>query len=431
MIKLKYLLFELSDKVKNQFIDKVRKSGYDLTDDQFNYYIDIFEKRKDNKIFPSKDILSYSYDKDVPQKNQFTFKYLENLIDQNFSKESIKYDINDSDMNSKDIIYNQNGITIWDADTKEKCIKYGKYGNNYCVARTDSSNMFNSYRYKNKLTFYFVMDKTKKNSDPFSFFSIAVPDGINPNDKNKEQYYVTDKNNHINTLKSWNFIIQNNSNIKDLQNLFKSKNLTTQEYERYNKLKYPISDENYNKLNYDDKIFYIQMGHKLTEIMFFNSNSKIQDIYIQNGQNNVGNWYDKLSMKQKILLNKTQNKKIEIIANHNGWKKNIITGRYSTEKSVEISDDLVYKGKLLIKFDKVGGDFSYAGCTSLTSLEGAPQEIGGSFYCYNCESLTSLEGSPTEVGGSFYCYDCESLRSLEHLPVAKSYHVPTHLKNKL
>lgn len=434
MIKLKPLLLELSDGAKKQFIDKVRKVGYDLTDDQFKYYIDIFEKRKDNRVFPSKDIFAYAYDTDNPQKNQFTFKYLENLIDQNFPRESnVKYDANNINSTSNDIIYNENGITIWDADTKEKCIKYGKYGKGYCVARPDSSNMFDSYRYNNKLTFYFIMDKTKEAHDPFSFFSIAVPDGVVPNDKNKDQYYVTNQHNEINTLESWNFIIRNNSNIKNLQKLFKSKPLTPQEYERYEKFKSPIHDDAYKPLSYDDKLFYIQMGHHLTKIKFFASNSKLQDIYIQTGQRNIEYWYDELSMKQKIVANKIHTKKADELAERNGWMKSAITGKYSTHKYVKIQDELILAGKLLIKFDKVRGFncsesniTSLEGCprevvenfdcsyTNITSLEGCPEIVGGYFNCGNT-NITSLEGCPKEVGISLMCNKTK-ITSLEGCP---------------
>ena len=65
---------------------------------------------------------------------------------------------------------------------------------------------------------------------------------------------------------------------------------------------------------------------------------------------------------------------------------------------------------------EVGGSFNCSDCTSLTSLEGAPKEVGGSFNCSGCTSLTSLEGAPKEVGGNFGCVDCTSLTSLEGAP---------------
>ena len=51
---------------------------------------------------------------------------------------------------------------------------------------------------------------------------------------------------------------------------------------------------------------------------------------------------------------------------------------------------------------------------SLTTLEGAPQEVGGNFFC-NRNSLTTLEGAPQKVGGHFAC-DNNSLTKLEGAP---------------
>ena len=85
----------------------------------------------------------------------------------------------------------------------------------------------------------------------------------------------------------------------------------------------------------------------------------------------------------------------------------------------------------------VGGDFTCSGCTSLTSLKGAPQSaenfycwgctnltslvgaphtVGGDFFCSNCTSLTSLKGAPSSIGGDFTCYGCTKLTSLEGAP---------------
>jgi hypothetical protein len=66
---------------------------------------------------------------------------------------------------------------------------------------------------------------------------------------------------------------------------------------------------------------------------------------------------------------------------------------------------------------KLIGDFYCCDCTSLTSLEGAPQSVSGYFDCTECRSLTSLEGAPQEVGSGFSCYGCRSLTSLEGGPI--------------
>ena len=69
-----------------------------------------------------------------------------------------------------------------------------------------------------------------------------------------------------------------------------------------------------------------------------------------------------------------------------------------------------------VKFGKVGGNFSCEDCSSLLSLEGAPEKVGGDFSCFGCSSLTSLEGAPKKVGGDFSCSRCSSLTNLKGAP---------------
>ena len=88
----------------------------------------------------------------------------------------------------------------------------------------------------------------------------------------------------------------------------------------------------------------------------------------------------------------------------------------NSKSNITIRDTDLVDGKLPFKFGRVDGYFDCDGCTSLTSLEGAPQKVGRDFYCSNCTSLTSLEGSPQEVGGDFDCRMCTSLTSLEGAP---------------
>ena len=88
----------------------------------------------------------------------------------------------------------------------------------------------------------------------------------------------------------------------------------------------------------------------------------------------------------------------------------------NSKSNIIIRDTDLINGKLPFKFGRVDGYFDCSDCSSLTSLEGAPQEVGGDFYCSECTSLTSLEGSPQEVGGTFICSDCSSLISLKGSP---------------
>lgn len=62
---------------------------------------------------------------------------------------------------------------------------------------------------------------------------------------------------------------------------------------------------------------------------------------------------------------------------------------------------------------EVGSEFSCSN-NKLTSLEGVPQQVRGNFHCHN-NKLTSLEGGPQEVSGDFSCAH-NKLTSLEGGP---------------
>ena len=49
----------------------------------------------------------------------------------------------------------------------------------------------------------------------------------------------------------------------------------------------------------------------------------------------------------------------------------------NSKSNITIRDTDLVDGKLPFKFGRVDGDFICSKCTSLTSLEGAPQTVGG------------------------------------------------------
>ena len=97
------------------------------------------------------------------------------------------------------------------------------------------------------------------------------------------------------------------------------------------------------------------------------------------------------------------------------WKMNS-QGLIDVEGAVEITDKYRTLKEFPVKFGKVSGYFYCRGCTSLVSLEGAPQKVKGDFSCSGCTSLVSLKGAPREVKGKFSCSGCHSLRTLEGAP---------------
>ena len=86
---------------------------------------------------------------------------------------------------------------------------------------------------------------------------------------------------------------------------------------------------------------------------------------------------------------------------------------YDCDGDVRISKDIVFDGKLKIRFGKVKGYFVCSD-NKLATIDGAPQEVGGYFICSN-NNLTTLEGAPQKVGGGFSCKD-NKLTTLEGAP---------------
>lgn len=383
MIKLKNLILEaFPPHIKNSIISKWKANGVNLTNDSdYDYYLDKFhdniQKIQANNMPTDIKLYTFPDDQRDETKKRYTFTDLEHLVDSIASKEEYyaKRAKKDEDYTT-DVIYNENGIVIWDADTREKCVKHGKRGNNYCIARIDTGNMFNRYRYMNRLTFYFILDEDKPDTDPFSFFSIGVQDNANPNDRNSKHYFVTDRNNSINTLHDWNFVSHNCEKLKNLQHLFKPKRLTDDQYKRFENINNIRTDAQYEALKLDDKIFYVQLGKSLSENMFKNSPPNIQKLYIETGHPNLEKIDHLFTPEQRKVLEKTLTQKGIEIAKRYGWNLNS-NGRYDSNTDVVVPEHIIYKGKLIINFGVVNGFFSGR---NLLSFDGFPTKVNDRIY---------------------------------------------------
>ena len=69
-------------------------------------------------------------------------------------------------------------------------------------------------------------------------------------------------------------------------------------------------------------------------------------------------------------------------------------GLVCCDGNVVIYDEDLVDGHLPFNFGKVEGCFDCCICPSLTSLEGAPQEVGGDFCCAGWDALSAVKGSP-------------------------------------
>ena len=92
--------------------------------------------------------------------------------------------------------------------------------------------------------------------------------------------------------------------------------------------------------------------------------------------------------------------------NYNGASKCKISknpnkdGKFIVDCNYELSMKNIHCKKLTNEyfiFGEIKGNFDCSYCSSLTSLDGAPEKVGGNFNCSYCDSLTSLEGVPKSI----------------------------------
>jgi hypothetical protein len=175
-------------------------------------------------------------------------------------------------------IFKDANIELFYADNPRACIKYkGKFPYSWCVARSDSSNMFYTYRFKPyEPAFYFVknLPATEKEfgiwnmaknvfkgqfKNKYHFFVIQVPKNVNMEDLDSEQYIVSSANNDGDTQMSWKQILKINPKLAPLHKLLEPKPFTPEEREKHQKFKNGIGDKEFEKLSYEDKRSYLDI----------------------------------------------------------------------------------------------------------------------------------------------------------------------------
>lgn len=143
------LISELfSQKLVQQLADRFKQEDPGLKDRVINFYINRFQQIKDNPKVENKDITTYSWDE------------LVKLVDMNQPEDiQIKADNNE-------LIYNQNNLKIYKANTKQACVKYGT-GYNFCISSRGEDNQYDFYRFGDgespgdQNTIYFIIDEDR------------------------------------------------------------------------------------------------------------------------------------------------------------------------------------------------------------------------------------------------------------------------------
>ena len=171
----------LAPRIKQQLIDKFKQEADDfnieVTDKQLSDYIDFFDsKLKNNPNIKEKDLNKYS---------------LQSLIKLVSSYKGSTFDKEEEDT-TPDMVYNDNGITIWNGAKQDNCVTYGASqktpgGSRWCITQPGGS-MWANYRYGGKNpTFYLAKNNNLPDTDKLSFVAIQV--------LNNGEYAFTNRNN--------------------------------------------------------------------------------------------------------------------------------------------------------------------------------------------------------------------------------------------
>ena len=398
----KYLQFinEYSQNIILNLKKKFKEENSELNDNQMDYYINSFDKYKQSPKIINKDITKYS------------FKDLEQLIDTNFPKKIDRTELKNNF--TEESIYNKDGLSIYEGDTKEKCIKYGQ-GYPWCISRHDDSNMFNTYRYySNEPNFYFIFDSER--NDNFSAIVLLINKG--------GEYYLSNKSNSGDFTGShkfsWDEISKFQPKIKELKHLFKPKPLTKKERDDYELIKNKTDEELFDKFkSYELVEKYISFNHKLSNNQFEKLPDSLKNKYINIGGSVDYEMFLNMSNKHKKYIKtiKWANLKIESISELPESLEELICYNIQLKSLPELPDslkELICYGNQLKSLPELPESLKMLWCSN-NQLNTLP-ELTDSLENLICNN-NKLESLP-ELPKLLKKFECKrnQLKSLPELP---------------
>jgi hypothetical protein len=151
-----------------QFKEEAEDLNIQVSDEQLKKYIERFDTLKNNPKVTEKDLRKYSLSK---------------LIKLVTSSPGVELPNEEEEDQTPDVVYNDNGITIWNGAKQGNCITYGASqrmpgGSKWCITEPGGS-YFGRYRYGaeyNYPTFYLAKNNNLPDSDTLSFVSLQVLD---------------------------------------------------------------------------------------------------------------------------------------------------------------------------------------------------------------------------------------------------------------
>ena len=200
-----------SENAIRQFVNKFREEADDLNitinDEQLKKYIERFDTLKNSPKITEKDL------------NKYPLSKLIKLVTSSAGAETAE----EEEDRTPDVVYQDNGITIWNGAKQDNCITYGASqkipgGSQWCITQPGGS-YWGRYRFGQEFgypTFYLVKNNNLSDSDKLSFVAIQVLQDGN--------YKYTNRNNNPGMEGPFNWG-QLNSNIPWLNDIPNIKNI--------------------------------------------------------------------------------------------------------------------------------------------------------------------------------------------------------------
>lgn len=376
-MKLSYIYEQIiNEDFKSQTMRYIKQG---IEADIVKGYIDKFKHIRDKKykeMFDTDLNISVEPNKRNDIDSYIDFHDLEQLVDYVGSKRPVGSSMSGKEdiEVSGEAIYKDKNFEVYYADTPRACIKYkGKFPYSWCIARSDSSNMFYTYRFKPyEPAFYFVKDlkATEKEfsvwnmgknifkgafNNKYHFFVIQVPKNINPEDDNADQYIVSSANNDGDKQMSWNDILKINPNLKPIKNVLKPKPFTPEEKEKNQRFKNGIDDREFAKLSYEDKRSYLDIyptiARPITTKQLMALPDDLLNLYVSFGIGLNDEQFEFIKPKKDIIKRYTQisKRKFEEYMKRDSYERRQLKMAYTELVILEDSDIKMYLESLSSK----------------------------------------------------------------------------------
>jgi hypothetical protein len=393
-MKLSHIFKDLLNEDFKTQTQKFVSQGYDL--EIVRNYIEKFKYIRDGKY---REALNPDLNINVPVEKRFdidaypTFNSLETLVDYVSGQRPVKTTMskqNDIEVTGE-AVYNKNGVEVFYADNPRACIKYkGSMPYSWCVARSDSSNMFYTYRFKPyEPAFYFVKDVkatekelasiAKKGSlsggftNKYHFFVIQVPKNLNPDDNETPQYIVTSANNDGDNQMSWNQIIKISPKLAGIKEVLKPKPFTEEERAQHERFKKGLNDNEFKNLSYEDKKAYLDIyptiARPITTKQFLMLPEDLKNLYVSFGIGLDDEQFESIKNNPKLVKRYAQisDRKLDTYLNADGYTRKQLRMMYT--ELIVLPDNRI--SEYLSSLDKrqIGSFIAINGSDKLEMLE--------------------------------------------------------------